>query len=323
MLDAHSAKTPPLSIIVVSYNTREMTLACLRSVFEQTTRTPFELIVVDNQSEDGSADAIEAEFGGRIRLIRAGTNLGFAAANNLAAEEARGEYLLLLNPDTVVLDGAIDKLVGFARERPEAKIWGGRTVFEDGSLNPASCWGRPSLWSHLCQAIGAASALRDSRLFNPEGLGGWRRDSVRRVDIVSGCFLLIERALWDELGGFDPVFFMYGEDSDLCLRAARAGAGPLICPEAQIVHLGGKSERIRAEKIIRLYRAKVQLSNRHLPRWQRGLARFLQRVNVVRRRLLWSVLPRVRPALRHSGDADAVFAEVWKRRREWLDSRRT
>ena len=112
--------TPAVSILIVSYNTREMTLACLRSVFEQTTRTLFELIVVDNLSSDGSADAIEAEFDGRLVLIRSEENLGFARANNLAAERATGEYLLLLNPDTVVLDGAIDRLVEFAGRRPDA-----------------------------------------------------------------------------------------------------------------------------------------------------------------------------------------------------------
>ena len=136
---------PVLSIIVVSYNTREMTLACLQSISEQT-QLPHEVIVIDNRSDDGSADAIAAAFPDH-RLIRAERNLGFAAANNLAAREARGDFLLLLNPDTLVLRGALDRLVAFARKRPEARIWGGRTLYADGRLNPGSCWGRITPWS--------------------------------------------------------------------------------------------------------------------------------------------------------------------------------
>ena len=120
-------EAPVLSILVVSYNTRDMTLECLRSVIAQT-RTPFELIVLDNASSDGSAEAIAVEFPD-ITLLAETRNHGFARANNIAAEHAKGEYLLLLNPDTIVLDGALDKLLTFARRAPDARIWGGRTVF--------------------------------------------------------------------------------------------------------------------------------------------------------------------------------------------------
>ena len=198
-----------VTIIVVSYNTRDMTLACLESVFRETKHETFELMVVDNASEDGSADAISDLFP-QVRMIKLDDNIGFAAANNLAIEQANGELVLLLNPDTIVLKEAIDKLVVFADQEPLAGIWGGRTLFEDGSLNPASCWARPSLWSVFCQMIGLTMMFRSFRLFNPEAYGGWRRDCDRRVDIVSGCFFLIRRRLWDQLGGFDPAFFMYG-----------------------------------------------------------------------------------------------------------------
>src|SRR5690606_9249085 len=120
---------PTLSIIVVSYNTRGLTCECIRSVFDQTKRDAFELMVLDNASTDGSADAIEAEFADRVRLIRSRQNLGFAGGNNRAAETATGDYLLLLNPDTVVLDHAIDRLLDFAARTPDAGIWGGRTLF--------------------------------------------------------------------------------------------------------------------------------------------------------------------------------------------------
>ncbi|MEL6103970.1 MAG: glycosyltransferase family 2 protein, partial [Pseudomonadota bacterium] len=141
-----SAPEPTVSVVVVSYNTKEMTLECLRSVCRETS-VPYQLIVVDNASTDGSPDAIAQEFPD-VDFLREPENFGFALANNKAITEyARGEYVLLLNPDTVVLDGAIDKVVAFARANPMARIWGGRTLFGDRSLNPTSCWRRLTLWN--------------------------------------------------------------------------------------------------------------------------------------------------------------------------------
>ena len=130
------------SVIIVSYNTRQLTLDCIKSALSQSGTMPCKLLVVDNASGDGSAEAIAAEFP-QVELIRSEKNLGFAAANNLAARHANSDWLLLLNPDTVVLDGAIDKLVAFADTHPEFSIFGGRTLFADRSLNPFSCWRRP------------------------------------------------------------------------------------------------------------------------------------------------------------------------------------
>ncbi|MFG0257221.1 MAG: glycosyltransferase family 2 protein, partial [Phycisphaerales bacterium JB043] len=125
--------SPQLSIVIVSYNTADLTLACLQSVREQTRRVEYEVIVVDNNSSDDSADRIAREHPW-VTLIRSTENLGFAGANNEGVSRSSGQYVLLLNPDTVVLDHAIDMLVEFARRCPDAGIWGGRTLFEDRSL---------------------------------------------------------------------------------------------------------------------------------------------------------------------------------------------
>ena len=207
-----------LTIIVVSFNTRDMTLDCLRSIERQTRDISYEVIVVDNSSIDGSAQAISDEFP-LINLIASDSNLGFAKANNVAADKARGRRILLLNPDTVVIDRAIDRLFAFAEANNACRVWGGRTLFADGSLNPTSCWGRMSLWSLSCFALGLTYFAPKSSIFSPEAYGGWDRDTVRHVDIVTGCFLMIDRDLWKQLGGFDPLFFMYGEEADLCRRA--------------------------------------------------------------------------------------------------------
>jgi GT2 family glycosyltransferase len=251
-----------LSVIVVSYNTREMTLEAIRSLYRETRRTSFELIVVDNASSDGSAEAIAREFPS-ARLLAETDNHGFARANNLAAQLAQGDFILLLNPDTVVLDGAVDRLMAFAIEQPQAEIWGGRTLFGDHRLNPTSCWRRMTLWNVFCRASGLANLLRNNPLFDSEAYGGWPRDSVRRVDIVTGCFFLTRRSFWNALGGFSPRFFMYGEEADFCLRARRLGARPMVTPEATIVHYGGASEKVRVDKVVRLFRAKVELMRSH------------------------------------------------------------
>lgn len=314
--EAGEGSAPKLSIIIVSYNTREMTLACLRSVFAETRDTPFEIIVVDNNSADGSAKAIAEAFP-NIRLMAERANHGFALGNNIAAREAKGEFLLLLNPDTVVLDRAIDRLMGFAAERPQAGIWGGRTVFADGSLNPASCWQRITPWNLVCRASGLAAIFPGSEFFNPEAFGGWQRDSVRQVDIVSGCFFLLRRELWERLGGFSPEFFMYGEEADLCLRARAFGVKPLITPEATIIHYGGASETVRADKTVRLLKAKVHLIRRH---WSHFASRFgvlLLAAWPLSRLIALSVLTRIRPTSPRVESLD-TWKKVWDARREWM-----
>ncbi len=308
---------PELSILIVSYNTCAITLACLESVYAETRDLSFEVIAVDNASADESAKAIRERFPGVI-LHESPTNLGFAAANNLAAQLARGRYLLLLNPDTVVLDGAVQKLHRFALAHPEAGIVGGRTLFADGGLNPTSCRGRPTPWSLLCRGLGLSTLFRGSLLFDPESLGPWRRDSAREVDIVTGCLLWISRALWQELGGFDPAFFMYGEESDLCLRARTRGFRPMITPDATIIHLGGASEPVRTDKMVRLLGALVLLVRRH---WPTRSARF-----GVAMLWLWAATralgARALPsALLQRSEGGSAWPEVFARRAEWLRPR--
>jgi GT2 family glycosyltransferase len=302
-------RPPRLSILVISYNTCDMTLDCLRSVVAET-RTPHEVIVVDNASTDSSAAAIAAEFP-EIALLAETENHGFARANNLGATRATGDFLLLLNPDTVVQDGAIDRLLAFAEARPQARIWGGRTVFGDGSLNPASCWRRMTLWNIFCRTAGLTGLFPGSNLFNSEAMGGWDRETEAQVDIVSGCFLLIRREDWQQLGGFDPVFRMYGEEADLCLRATRdLGAAPRVTPDATIVHHGGASERVRVDKLVRLMRAKMELIHRHIPPNQKRLAGNLFRLWPLSRVLAFRLL-------RKRDESAAIWHELWARRAEW------
>jgi GT2 family glycosyltransferase len=305
-----------LSIIVVSFNTRDMTLDCLRSIVSQTRDISYEIIVVDNSSVDDSVEAIRKEFP-RINLMASDTNLGFAKANNVACEHARGQRILLLNPDTVVIDNAIDRLFAFANANPACQVWGGRTLFGDGSLNPTSCWGRISLWSLLCFALGLTYFAPGSSICSPEAYGGWKRDTVRHVDIVTGCFLMIDRALWNKLGGFNPLFFMYGEEADLCHRASRAGARPIVTPTATIIHYGSASDVVPVEKRIKVFKARLTLIDTHFPPLSRGLARQLHLLWPVVRCGAYQIANWAHPGSNLANKA-AYWREICRRRSEWL-----
>ncbi|BBO81304.1 glycosyl transferase [Desulfosarcina ovata subsp. sediminis] len=303
-----------VSVIIISYNTRELTLECIDSVYEQTKSISYELIVVDNASNDGSSQAIKENFPD-INLIASKNNLGFANANNLASKQANGKYILLLNPDTVVLNRAIQKILSFASANPHHLIYGGRTLYGDHSLNHTSCWARPTLWSYFCYASGLTSIFRRNRLFDPESYGDWQRNSVREVDIVTGCFLMIEKQLWQHLNGFDPKFFMYGEDADLCLRAAKKGARPVITPDATIIHYCGASENIHADKMIKLFRAKEQLVRRHWSPIPMRIGIALLRISVFLRALICKVLNLL--GLKIYYEKSNSWYEIWQRRSEW------
>jgi N-acetylglucosaminyl-diphospho-decaprenol L-rhamnosyltransferase len=271
------------------------------------------ILVWDNASHDGSADVIAEAFP-NVRLIRSSSNDGFAKANNLAARESQGDYLLLLNPDTEILDGAVQRAVAFARQHLSAGIVGGRTYFADGGMNYNSCHGAPTLWSMFCKGVGLSSMLRRSAVFNPEDLGRWNRDTVREVDAVSGCFLLIRRDLWNQLRGFDETFFMYGEDTDLCMRAWAAGAKCVICPDVTLIHHGGASEPLRADKMVRLFRAKAQLMEKH---WRYLPILFgvqMLKMWAGSRTLMLGIFALLRPSLRSSYVA---WKQVWLRRSEY------
>ncbi|MFO1169959.1 MAG: glycosyltransferase family 2 protein [Hyphomicrobiaceae bacterium] len=309
-----SALRPELSIIVVSFNTRAMTLACLDSITAGAPYTSYETIVVDNASSDGSAEAI-ADHGGATQFIPSSINLGFAAANNRAAELARGDYILLLNPDTVVQPGAISALVDFAKRTPDARMWGGRTLFADGSLNATNCFRRLSLWNLFCRATGLTGLFPSSPLFNSEPYGGWDRSTERAVDIITGCFLLIPAAFWKRIGGFDPAFFMYGEEGHLAYRARQLGARPRVTPTATIIHHGGASETTRADKAVKVLKAKATLIRRHFspPAVPLGLA--LNALWPLSRMVALQALRAVRPTLAKRAE---TWREVWARRNEWL-----
>lgn len=306
---------PEVTVIIVSYNTRAMTLTALETLFANAGDVTMNVVVWDNDSKDGSADAVAARFPTEVKLVRSAQNLGFAAANNAAAAEARTPWLLLLNPDTETHPCAVENLLTFAKAHPEAGIAGGRTVFADGSLNIASCWNRMTVWSLFCRATGLSRIFPDSHWLNSEAIGGWRRDSVRHVDIVVGCFLMIQKEIWEQLGGFREKYFMFGEEADLCLRAAKLGYRPMITPDAQIVHHVGASYTESEDRLVKVLKGRVTIIRDHWSAWEKPIGIGLLLVWAGGRRLSRSLKAQMGKRTAVDGQ---VWDAVWHRRSEWL-----
>ena len=307
--------TPDVSVLIVTYRCRDEALACLASIPQGATRAAVEVVVLDNASGDGTVEAIREQFPA-VRLLALDENLGFAAGMNRAAAVATGRTLLLLNPDTIVHAGAIDALVDFADAHPEHGLYGGRTVNPDGTTHPGSCWGAPSLWSLFCFATMLSTAFKRSPLFDPESLGRWERDTVREVDIVTGCLLLAPTPVWNELGGFDTRFFMYGEDVDLALRARKRGYRPVITPDAVITHEIGASSESRPDKFRMVLQAKVTVIDKHWSGLRRRAGRGLLVAGVGTRALLATATRR--GAAQTSGAGATTWRTLWSERASWL-----
>lgn len=304
---------PELSVVIVSYNTREMTLKAIKTLLDECKDVSLEVIVWDNDSQDGSCAAIAEAFPD-VQLHRSPDNLGFAAGNNRAAEGARGEWLLLLNSDTEVLPGAIQNLLAFAKANPQAGIVGGRTLFADGSLNATSCFNKMSVWSLLCYSTGLSMMLPNSP-FDPERSVSVNMDQVQQVDIVTGCFFLLKTELWRELGGFDLRYFMYAEETDLCLRAGKLGYKPMVTPEATIIHHGGASAISSAVKQQQSYRGKATIIRDHFGGVRKRLGLAMLWFTALNRHLGHSLLQALgRPA----SDKSEMWKAVWERRGDWL-----
>ncbi len=300
---------PDVSILVVSYDTAELTTRCLDAIPAAAPASTTEVIVIDNASTDGSAARLRARHP-CATIVANADNIGFARAVNQAARLATAPLLLLLNPDTVARPGSIDAIVAFARDHPGHGIYGGRTLDPDGRLDPRSCWGQQSLWSLVCFATMADAARRGSRVFDPESLGGWPRDTVREVGMVTGCFLLVERTAWRRLDGFDERFFMYGEDADLSLRARRAGYRPIITPAAEVVHLGAGSPIRSDHKTLLLLTARATILRHRWSPLRSRLGIGLLLAGVAFRSAAVRLDARRRPGRR-------PWPEAWRQRRVW------
>lgn len=229
-----------LSVVIVSYNVKSYLLNCIRSVQKSAQKIPTEIIVIDNASADQSAEAVSREFSDVI-LIKNEVNRGFGAACNQGLEIAKGNYLLILNPDTLVEENAFEKLLGFADENPDAGLIGCKILNEDGSLQLACRRSFPTPWIAFTRLSGLSKLFPKSSLFSRYNLTFLDENKPYEVDAISGSFMLLSRSAYEKTSGFDERFFMYGEDLDLCFRVKQGGFKVVYRPEASIIHFKGKS----------------------------------------------------------------------------------
>ncbi|GAA3110244.1 glycosyltransferase family 2 protein [Streptosporangium carneum] len=254
-----------LSVVVVTYHSKDYVGGCLDALAEATKGLEAEVVVVDNASSDGTAETVRS-LAPWARVVARDVNDGFAGGCHAGADVATGRHLLFLNPDAIVSADTLTTLLEYAGRHPEAGIVGGRQVTESGGSDPRSWWNRPDLWSAICFAVGLSTVFPGNRLFDREPPRAWSGDPEEEfpVPVVSGAMMLVERRLWDRLGGFDRAFFMYGEDADLCLRAAKAGYRPRVTAAAVYLHPGGMSSS-SARKLLLLFTGKVSVVRRHFP----------------------------------------------------------
>lgn len=234
-----------VSVIIVSYNASGLLRECLDSLFQAHTRHELEVVIVDNNSADDSVSMIKERFP-QVILLENNWNAGFAAGVNQGYSASTGDYVLLFNPDARMKPGAIDRAVDFMEAHPECGICGARLVNPQGDLEP-SARRFPSSWYKFLTTSGLSTRFASSRIF---GRGDYRyfdHNSVLEVDWVPGTFSAIRRAMLQQLGFFDERFFLYYEETDLCLRAKRAGWKVYFIPDAEVVHEGGGCSKTRKD----------------------------------------------------------------------------
>jgi GT2 family glycosyltransferase len=263
-----------VSVIIVSWNAREYLTQCLDSLSARTCRYPMEVIVVDNASTDGSAEAVASRYP-HVKLVQNGANLGFARANNIGIARSSGAYVCLVNSGVKVLPDCITRLVEYCEDHPEAGLVGPRIIGRDGKLQ-RSCRGYPSLWNMFCRTLALDTLLPTARIFSGYSLRHWRQDEPRRVDILTGCFWLAPRPAVQQVGLLDEGFFMYGEDMDWCKRFGKAGWDVAFVPAAEAIHYGGASSANAPVRFyIERYRADLRYWRKHHSRIAAGCFRGL------------------------------------------------
>lgn len=230
-----------LSIIIVNYNVKYFLEQCLNSILDSNIAFSYEVFIIDNNSTDGSIEYLKEKFQKEnIFFVENKTNPGFAKANNQAILLAKGEYILLLNPDTVLAENTLRNVCQFMDSNPLSGAIGVKMINGSGQFLPESKRGFPSPWASFCKIFGLTSIFPASRLFGAYNLLYLDEDNIHQVPILAGAFMMIRKEALDKAGLLDETFFMYGEDIDLSYRIQQAGYKNYYLPEC-IIHYKGES----------------------------------------------------------------------------------
>lgn len=251
-----------LSVVIVSWNTKELLLECLRSLSAELESTESEVFVVDNNSSDGSAELVSEQFT-RIKLIANDRNRGFAAANNQALSQCRGHYVLLLNPDTEVKPGSIRTLIDFLDIRDRAGVVAPQLLNSDGTIQ-RSCRQFPTFTGMLYELLGLSRLFPEHPKFRQYKMLDWQHDDEREVDQPEGACLLLRQQVIEDVGLFDEAYFMLFEEVDLCYRIKQKGWQIWFTPEAQVVHHYGQSiKQVKVKMILSSHKGLYRFWRKH------------------------------------------------------------
>ncbi len=248
----HMKKKPDVSVIILSFNTLELTRACLQTVFaSKLGRYTTEVIVCDNGSRDGSIEMISKEFP-EVVLIDNKKNVGFAAGNNPGMKRARGRYILLLNSDTEVSPRAIAMMLDYLERSPDVGAATCKLVLPDGTIDPACHRGFPTPWAAFTYFVGLEKLFPASPLFGQYHQGYKDTATIHDVDVISGAFFFVRREVVQKVGVLDEDYYFYGEDMDWCYRIREAGWNIIFNPTVTVLHRKKQSGRANADRARRI-----------------------------------------------------------------------
>lgn len=264
-----------ISVVIVSYNTLELTRDCLLSLKVAAKNLKVEIFVVDNKSHDGSAKMVKDEFP-QVKLIANAKNLGFSKANNLALKKAKGKYLLILNPDTKVMPDTLVKMFQFMETNKDVAVSTCRVELPDGSLDPDCRRSFPTPWRALCHFSGLSKLFKGSCIFDQYYMGYENDSRELEIDSCVGAFMMVRGNAAKKIGYFDEDFFFYGEDLDWCFRFKEKGYKIIYTPITKIIHYKGVSSGIK-KSTKHLTKATIESQKRALKESTRAMELFYKK----------------------------------------------
>jgi len=267
-----------LSIIIVNWNSAEYLEKCVRSIYSCTSKVDYEIIVVDNASYDGSDELIKDDFSG-VKFIQSKENLGFAKANNLGYHHSKGRNLLFLNPDTEIIDSAIDKLYFYLESIPDAGAIGCKLLNSDLSLDTSCVQPFPSILNQALDAEYFKTRFPKVKLWSSNPFIP-NQNSPVEVEVIIGACIMIRRNLFDKLGMFSTDYFMYAEDLDLCYKVRQAGYKTYYVSEAEIIHHGGGSTKTKQKNDFKIIMMRESVL-RFIKKTKGGIYSYLYRLTTI------------------------------------------
>lgn len=300
-----------LSVIIVNYNVKYFLEQCLKSVFTSGRNMTMEVFVVDNNSVDGSVELVREKFP-QVKLIANKDNKGFSRANNQAIAQAKGEYVLLLNPDTVVEDDTFTRVVEFMDNTPDAGGLGVKMIDGQGKFLPESKRGIPTPAVAFYKIFGLSALFPKSRIFGRYHLGFLDNDKVHAVDVLSGAFMLMRKTVLEKTGYLDETFFMYGEDIDMSWRIVQAGYKNYYFPHTRIIHYKGEStKKSSINYVFVFYNAMVIFARKHFSAQNARIFSFLINLAIYFRAFLAILNRFFRKAISPLLDALLIFTGLY------------